>query len=171
LASNPKFKLITDDGRRWLNKNPQEKFDVIIANTTYHYRLMASNLLSVEFMEIIKSHLNQGGIYQYNTTYSERAFLTGAKNFNYAVSYHNNVICSDYAFTLDKEFWKKNLLRWKIDGKNVIDTLSSEKKLKLAEILNTFDNDVNSREYLLKKFGHLPEITDNNMGTEWEWNN
>jgi len=171
LEFNQKFKLIIDDGRRWLNKNPDEKFDLIIANTTYHYRLMATNLLSVEFMQIIKSHLNKNGIYQYNTTYSERAFLTGAKNFNHVVSYHNNLICSDYPFKLDKEFWKQNLLRWKIDGKHVIDTLSLERKLKLTEIINTFDNDVNSREELIKKFGHLKEITDNNMGTEWEWNN
>lgn len=171
LEFNPKFKLIIDDGRRWLNKNPDEKFDVIIANTTYHYRLMATNLLSVEFMQIIRSHLNQNGIYQYNTTYSERAFLTGAKNFKYAFSYHNNLICSDYPIKLDKELWKQNLLRWKIDGKNVVDTLSIERKLKLTEIINTFDNDINSRENLIKKFGHLKEITDNNMGTEWEWRN
>ena len=72
VLENPKVDVVIDDGRRWLNRNPDRKFDFIVMNTTYHWRAHATNLLSVEFLELLRNHLNPGGAAIYNTTDSER---------------------------------------------------------------------------------------------------
>ena len=38
VLTDPKVSLVTDDGRRWLNRNPDKKFDLILQNTTWHWR-------------------------------------------------------------------------------------------------------------------------------------
>ncbi|MDD3372000.1 MAG: methyltransferase domain-containing protein, partial [Alphaproteobacteria bacterium] len=76
LLSNPKVSIIIDDGRRWLRLHPEKKFDAIVSNTTYNFRSNATNLLSVEFLELVKKHLNPGGTFFYNTTDSARVQRT-----------------------------------------------------------------------------------------------
>ena len=68
VLHNPKVKIITDDGRRWLRANPRQTFDAIVSNTTWHFRANVTNLLSTEFLELVRPHLNPGGIFFYNTT-------------------------------------------------------------------------------------------------------
>ena len=62
VLSEPHVTLIHDDGRRWLNRNPDASFDFILMNTSFHWRSNSTNLLSVEFMETMKVHLNPGGV-------------------------------------------------------------------------------------------------------------
>jgi spermidine synthase len=61
LLRNPKVQIEIDDGRRWLVRNTGRKFDAIVMNTTFHWRSNASNLLSSEFLQLIREHLNPGG--------------------------------------------------------------------------------------------------------------
>jgi spermidine synthase len=82
LLANPKVRLVTDDGRRWLRGHPDRRFDAILSNTTFHFRASATNLLSVEFFDIIRHHLNPGGIFFYNTTGSSRVQRTGCVAFH-----------------------------------------------------------------------------------------
>src|SRR5436305_2648865 len=49
LLTNPKVNIVIDDGRRWLVRNQQTKFDVVVSNTTFHWRAHISELLSKEF--------------------------------------------------------------------------------------------------------------------------
>jgi len=63
VLRNPKVTVITDDGRRWLRLNPGRRFDAIVSNTTFYFRANASNLLSVEFLGLIKDHLKHNGIF------------------------------------------------------------------------------------------------------------
>ncbi len=81
LLKNPKVELYIDDGRRWLIAHPNEKFDAIVMNTTYHFREHASSLLSEDFLQIIRLHLNPGGIHYYNTARSNEVLRTGATVF------------------------------------------------------------------------------------------
>src|SRR5207248_3242918 len=60
LLSDPKRTIHIDDGRRWLLRHADEKFDFILQNTTFHWRDHATNLLSVEYFQLCKSHLNPG---------------------------------------------------------------------------------------------------------------
>ncbi|UWX04338.1 hypothetical protein H1235_04000 [Pseudoxanthomonas sp. NC8] len=50
LLSDARFTLFTDDGRRWLRRHPERRYDVIAINSTYHWRAGATNLLSKEFL-------------------------------------------------------------------------------------------------------------------------
>src|SRR4029079_1121738 len=83
LLSNPKVKIVTDDGRRWLRADPGRKFDAIVSNTTFYFRASASNLLSTDFLNVIRGHLNRGGVFFYNTTGSPRVQRTGCLPFPY----------------------------------------------------------------------------------------
>src|SRR5262249_6617527 len=38
LLRNPKVTVVIDDGRRWLQRHPDRRFDVIVMNTTMHWR-------------------------------------------------------------------------------------------------------------------------------------
>ena len=84
LLANPKVHIVIDDGRRWLASNPARRFDVIVMNTTFHWRAHTTNLLSEEFLRLARAHLRAGGILHYNTTGSEdalkRAFRVSVRN-------------------------------------------------------------------------------------------
>lgn len=70
LLNDPRVHIHIDDGRRWLNRNPSVKFDFILMNTTWHWRNYISNLLSSDFLNIIRYHLTRTGALYYNTTSS-----------------------------------------------------------------------------------------------------
>ncbi|CAA6808679.1 MAG: Unknown protein [uncultured Campylobacterales bacterium] len=106
LLNSPKIKFITDDGRRWLKKNPDEKFDSIVMNTTFHYRSNTSNLLSYEFFELAQSRLNKKGFLFFNATGSDEAFKTVNLVFKNTFKYMNCIIATDtnIAFDYQKAF-------------------------------------------------------------------
>src|SRR4029077_12887852 len=63
LLRNQKVRIAIDDGRRWLQHNGGASFDVIVMNTTYHWRDHSTNLLSTDFLAIGRRHLNPGGVF------------------------------------------------------------------------------------------------------------
>src|ERR1700730_13545433 len=76
LLGNSRVRIPIDDGRRWLVRNPAQKFDAIVMNTSFHWRNHISNLLSVDFLRIARGRLNRGGVLFYNTTGSEDVMAT-----------------------------------------------------------------------------------------------
>ena len=109
ILSNPKIKIVTDDGRRWLRANPHRHFDAIISNTTWHFRASVTNLLSVEFLDLVKRHLNPGGIFFYNTTNSARVQRTGCLAFAYGARFTNHMVLSDRPIAWDFQRWRQTL--------------------------------------------------------------
>src|SRR5260370_23920574 len=101
ILDNPKVEIVIDDGRRWLNRHPDQKFDAIIQNTTWHFRPNVTNLLSEEYLTLSAAHLRDGGIFMYNTTSSTRAMLTGCAVFPYAVREFNMMVGSNSPLRLD----------------------------------------------------------------------
>ncbi|MGA7242584.1 MAG: fused MFS/spermidine synthase, partial [Terracidiphilus sp.] len=57
LLRNPKVHIVIDDGRRWLVSHPDRRFDFILMNTTFNWRSNATNLLSVEFLQLLREHM------------------------------------------------------------------------------------------------------------------
>ena len=55
--TNPKVTIVIDDGRRWLVRNRQAKFDAIVSNTSFHWRAHSTAILSKEFLELVSAHL------------------------------------------------------------------------------------------------------------------
>lgn len=174
LLLNPKAHIVTDDGRRWLVSHPGRKFDFILMNTTFNWRANASNLLSREFLTLLRSHLNPGGIAFYNTTWSDEAVATGLSVFPYALRVTDFLAVSDSPFTLDKNLWKQELATYQIDGHPVFHLSNPAHQKRFEEVLDQPDelNSPNgvyeSRDSMLKRLANAPLITDDNMGTEWK---
>ena len=176
LLRNPKVEIFIDDGRRWLVRNPQRRFDFILMNTSYHWRAHASNLLSVEFLKLVRSNLNPGGIDYYNTTWSGEAQLTGATVFPYSLRLANFLAVSDQPFSLDRQLWLTSLRRYHIDGKPIFDLGSKSDLARIAEIVSLPDISherargisTESGSGIRERLAGTRVITDDNMGTEWK---
>ena len=173
LLRNPKAHIFIDDGRRWLLAHPESRYDFILMNTTWNWRANTSNLLSTEFMGLLREHLNTGGIAYYNTTWSREVLATGVAAFPYALRIHNFLAVSDSPLALDKGTWRTALTHYRIDGRPVFDLANSMQKARLEEVLQLADQlDVpngllESRNSLLKRLKGARLVTDDNMGTEW----
>ena len=55
VLTDPKVELVIDDGRRWMLSHRGRKFDMIVMDTTYYWRAHATNLLSVEFLDLARA--------------------------------------------------------------------------------------------------------------------
>jgi spermidine synthase len=176
LLTNPKVHVYVDDGRRWLIAHPEEKYDLILVNTTYHWRDHASTLLSVEFLRMARQHLNPGGIYYFNTTESDETIATALSVFPYGFRIFNFLVVSDSPIQFNTEMWLSVLRRYKIDGRFVFDSadpLSQEVLANYATLPRTLDGppvfmSLETSDSLRRRLNKLRLITDDNMGLEWE---
>jgi predicted membrane-bound spermidine synthase len=178
FPQNPKVRIYLDDGRRWLLAHPEAQYDAIVVNTTFNWRDHSSGLLSVEFLELIRAHLNSGGIYYFNSTESDESIATALRVFPYGLRVINLLAVSDSPISVDRDRWLAVLREYKIDRKAVFEPSSpaAEKVLAsymaLAGTLNappTFFG-IESSDSLRKRLGRLRIITDDNMGQEWSRN-
>jgi spermidine synthase len=177
LLDNPKAEIVIDDGRRWLNRHHGEKFDAIVMNTTWHWRAHTTNLLSVEFLQLMREHLNPGGVALYNTTGSPRVQRTACAVFPHVVRVLNNVIVSDSPLLPDRDAWRDTLLRYRIDGQPVIHPGRDDHQAELDSILSLIDTMADDtpafdamelRSSILRRTEEVELIRDDNMGTEWD---
>jgi predicted membrane-bound spermidine synthase len=95
VLTDPRVHIHIDDGRRWLRRNPQARFDLVIQNTTYHWRSNAGNLLSREYLQNVRQHMNPGAVLTTNTTGSFDVLATMGVVFPYAYRYANFGYASD----------------------------------------------------------------------------
>jgi len=176
LLNNPKVTITIDDGRRWLLRHPEARFDAILMNTSYYWRNHVSNLLSAEFLRIVRLHLRTKGVFFYNTTWSDDVMATGLAVFPYALRIFNCLAVSDSPLEFDRARWKSVLLSYVIDGRKVIDSDDSYQMKKLDEIVNirhaapaafwaSIETDQEIRQRLRGQRNLI--ITDDNMGLEW----
>ena len=178
LLHNPKVTIVIDDGRRWLLRNPDRMFDLSVMNTRINWRAHASNVLSVEFLELVRRHLAPGGIHYYNTTFSGDALLTGVTVFPYALRVGNFLAVSDSPIPFDRSRWEKMLSRYAIDGKPVLDLHTEADRAALQRLMSLselsgasvpFDEMMSTEDggSLRRRLSASRQITDDNMGTEW----
>jgi spermidine synthase len=175
LLNNPKINLYVDDGRRWLLAHPEKKYDMIVANATYHWRDHSTTLLSREFFQMIRRHLNPGGIYYFNTTESDEAMATSLDVFPYGLRIINFVAVSDRPIVFDKQAWLNRLSTYRIDGRNPFDPLNPKTPAVLAAYSALIDTvngpprfmGLESSDSMRARLGAQKLITDDNMGREW----
>jgi hypothetical protein len=179
LLANPKVRMEVDDGRRWLARNRERRFDAIVSNTTYYFRASASNLLSAEFLALVRARLGPGGIFLYNTTGSERALRTGCLAFPHGARFSNQLVVSESPLAPDFARWRGALSAWRIDGRPVLDPARPEARRTL-DALASLERELapggggpgatleRCPEILARTAGRAP-ITDDNMGSEWRF--
>jgi spermidine synthase len=180
VLANPKVTIVTDDGRRWLRNNPDRKFDVIVSNTTWHFRANVTNLLSVEFLDLVKDHLAAGGAFFYNTTDSARVQRTGCLGFAEGARFTNHMVVSQSPIGWDFARWRRVLEAYRIDGRPLFDSDRAEDGAVLDR-LATMEGSLAAQEalapgrpiepcpdILARTAGKRP-VTDDNMGSEWRY--
>jgi len=168
LLQNPKVTIEIDDGRRWLVRNGGRKFDLIVANATLNWRSNSTNLLSKEFLELVRTRLNPGGIYYYNTTESERVTRTGCQVFPHALKIGSFLAVSDSPLDLNFDRVRELLFKYPRDGGVTLDrSLPGDLEL-MDRVLLSLRRITRSREWILQMMPDSRPVTDDNMGTEWE---
>jgi hypothetical protein len=163
ILRDPKVKIVTDDGRRWLHRN-DERFDVIVMNTTWHWRAHITNLLSTEFMELARAHLLPGGLFYFNTTSSADVQKTAATSFPHALRVYNFMAVSDAPLVFDKVRWAAALTRLELDPKTDADIFAYADTIDAKPPL---DHGLEPRESILSRTFAALVVTDDNMAPEW----
>jgi spermidine synthase len=180
LLTNPKVTIIADDARRWLRANPDRRFDAIVSNTTWFFRANVTNLLSTEFLALIKTHLKADGIFFYNTTDSARAQRTGCDAFADGARFLNHMVVSDTPIRWDFRRWRRTLESYQIEGQPVFDPSRSQDQAELetfeswqtgltAQPGGAIARPIEPCAELLARTAGKQLITDNNMGGEWRY--
>ena len=180
LLKNPRVKINIDDGRRWLKRQPNRKFDCILMNTTHHWREFASGLLSQEFLELAKQHLAEDGVVMWNCTDSPRAAKTGMVVFPHTMMCLNNCIASNQPLVVNAARWREVLSAYKIEGKPVFDLTTEAGKTEMEAVLKLAENDRDpqpegdpDRWWIVleprmhKLWDSYEPITDDNLGHEY----
>jgi len=167
LLKDPKVNIQVDDGRRWLKRHPEAKFDIILMNTTFHWRDHSTNLLSADFLRICQSHLKPGGVLYFNTTGSEDAIFTAATVFKHITRYAYFVAASDSPFSMTPQQKRANLLRFRRDGKPVFEPEVPELRGILEEMVAAELKDLIP---VYRARTDLYCITDDNMASEYKRN-
>lgn len=162
---DPRVNLYVDDARRWLQYHPQERYDLILMNTTWHWRSNSTMLLSREMMQLIQKHLSPQGVVTFNATGSVDAFFTATQVFDHVRRYENFIYAADwdcFATAQSPDAWHA-LRSVTVDGKLGFkpDTLQIEKFSRILFV--PLEDD-------LKKLNRPPEvITDDNLLVEYRW--
>lgn len=172
LLRNPKVHVHIDDGRRWMEAHPDEKFDVIVQNTTWYWRGHSANLLSEEYMRLGQAHLRPGGVLLFNTTWFRPAMVTPCRVFRSGLRILNFMYVSDRErLELDLPRWREALTRWTIQGEKVLD-LSQESHraaLDAALALPTQPAFYERCSEILERSARISSITDDNMLPEFDY--
>lgn len=88
-------------------------------NTTSYWRDHVSHVLSADFFELDRAHLNAGGVFYYNTTACRDVMATGLKVFPYGLRVLNFLALSDVPLEVNTDRWMVILKQYKIDDQFV----------------------------------------------------
>lgn len=164
LLEDPKVEIIFDDGRRWLHRN-QTRFDAIVQNTTHHWRAHVTNLLSKEYLDLIRDHLLPGGVYHSNSTGALEFLKTAASLFPHARRFRSFVCVGDSPLNIDPLEVEVTLRSWRIDGRFAFPRGDAAATARILEILGA--GDWEDRASMLARTAANRTITDDNMATEF----
>ncbi|MEA5098027.1 MAG: fused MFS/spermidine synthase [Burkholderiaceae bacterium] len=163
LLDDPRVKIHITDGRKYIRQH-HEKYDLIVMNTTWHWRAYSALLLGQDFLSSLRGSLNSGGVIAFNTTSSMDVFYTAAQVFPFAGLYSNFVFASDHDI---RPQLKQNAAR--IYQVAMAVAGPSANATAIAEAANRTAN----REIQLVsevKFERPPEVvTERNMITEYKY--
>ena len=175
VLENPKVKIHIDDGRRWLLAHPEQRYDLIVQNTSFFWRDHVAELLSADYLQIVRAHLEPGGIFYYNTTGSDDVVATGLFIFPYGLRVLNFLAVSDTPISVQKDRWMKILYSYKIDGRPSFDIADKETQVFIEKYAKFSDslahdatpNGMENADSMRRRIKAPLIFTDDNMG--WEW--
>jgi hypothetical protein len=163
LRTDPRVRIHIDDGRRWLRRHPDRKFDAIVMNTTFHWRANATTILSKDFLLLTKQHLNEGGLVYFNPTGSDDAIRTAAEVFRFVTTVGNVVAASDAPLPPSIAELQRRLALFNVNRAAFPDTASGRDRLTAFA-----SRDLRDQGDQFRRRGDLHVITDDNMWTEFK---
>lgn len=156
-----------DDGRRWLRFKSKHKYDLIVVNSTFHWRSGATGLLSSEFLTLVREHLSSDGVALLNATGSPEVLKTAATVFPHAYLYGNSILMSDTDFRGNIATGAERIYQTVLDGDPVfvrgedMDDIAVEGVVsKTLQTLDQVENDIARKAEI---------INDMNMLTEYKY--
>ena len=163
ILHDEKIEFVMDDGRRWLRKNPQKKFDMIVVNNNPVHEDHMARLLSDDFVQIAKRHLKEGGLLSLNSTGCESVYRTMSNAFPYVTMVDETVIGAFGALPGDNDIVQTRLEDFRPNGNVVFDSMNPGARAALEALSKL--NKENQRDKLLNMSSLM---TDNNMWCEYK---
>ena len=162
---DPRVNMVVDDARRWLRLNKERQYDLVIMNTTWHWRSNSSLLLSSEFLQLMKSHMAPDAVLAFNATGSGDAFFTASKVFAHAYRYGNFVYAAEFDFRKRKDSpgARASYVNLKLQGQPFFAPESAVVDKFLRQPFLTIEQAQSAFERPFEK------ITDQNMITEFKY--
>lgn len=172
--SDPRVRVHFTDGRKWLTREVAagNRFDLVVMNTTWHWRSYSANLLSVDFMKVLMASLNDDGLAAFNATGSIDSFYTASQVFPHSWLYSNFVYGSprDLRSTMTKAVATERICA--VDFSRIGTAgCEDEQVAQAVEKMLTVRRMRTWEEYeALRTLPRAPElITDNNMLPEYKY--
>ncbi len=166
VLSDPRIYIHYDDGRRWLKRNPTERYDLIVMNTTYHWRGYAALLLSRDFIAQVKQHMSPGAILAYNTTGSGDVLKTAASVFPSVYRFQSFAIAGDDVQVPDADVAVARMAGLTLDGQPLVDLTRPADREKAYDVAGRFE----PFDAIENSYGReLQVITDQNMLSEYKY--
>ena len=169
LLEDDRVEIVFDDGRKYLKQHQEDTYDIILMNTTWNWRAYASNLLSADFLNIVKQSLTPDGITYYNTTQSLDAYYTAQSVFNYTYQYKFMVLASKRPVTIDAAIIENKLCKLKNykTKKSIFDNQQQCQESTEVIMSSPF---IPYKDIDMVSLNRAPRIiTDNNMITEYKY--
>ena len=175
LIQSSKVRVLVDDPRGWLERHPEETFDVIISHAALSWRAHASHLLSVEFMQLARAHLSTNGLLYFNTDNAPSAFRAAFDVFPHGLRFLDFAAVSVAPVAFDEARWRRALASYRLNGLALFDTTTNRGKARVSSFLATPHDPagwfgsptLESRGSMLPRLRDVSPITDDNMGGEW----
>jgi predicted membrane-bound spermidine synthase len=165
LLDDPRVAIHIDDGRRWLMRHGDARYDLIVMNTSFHWRAYATNLLSREFLAMARDRLEPGGIFVFNTTNSPDAVHTAVAVFPFVRTFHGTAYCATHDFTAGFGHNASRLYELRHRGKAVLDARVERDRLAVEALARArFANPADTARHAGRP---IDIITDDNMVTEF----
>ncbi|OFW94062.1 MAG: hypothetical protein A3F63_16560 [Pseudomonadales bacterium RIFCSPHIGHO2_12_FULL_40_16] len=171
ILKDDRIEIIFDDGRKWVKKHQEKQFDLVLMNTTWHWRAYVSNLLSQDFITLVKNTVKDDGYIFYNSTQSADAFYTAKQVLPYVYQYKFMVLASKNPIQLpNKNIIIKRLCLLKRHSNKKIIFKNHFECTRAADLIYSIPLVPYEKIDFQKFSSHLPTvITDDNMITEYKY--
>lgn len=176
LLDDPRVHMHFDDGRRWLKRHPEETYDLLVMNTTFHWRAYSTMLLSREFLSLMRQHMNPGAVLAYNSTFSRDVFQTASVVFPEVYIFGNFAIAGEKLAVPPEEEAIARIAALTLDGRQLVETNRPEVLDRVREKIRIFKPFARAENQGENRVGGNDEdtrplevITDQNMLTEYRY--
>lgn len=150
--SDRKLTLVVEDGRRYLLRT-NDKYDVIIMDAVRVPMAYSNNLFSIEFFQLIKEHLNEGGVFLLREHTGAGMLKTVLTVFNHVKRYREFSLVSDSPLSRDSKYWDK-----------LMEHLPSEHfRSRMISLLSSSTSELISKNDLLRE-----EFSYYSINTDWK---